>query len=256
MHEHYDEVYRSWLFSSDDPADIFMNDPRYFHYSLLGKADVEVYDAEGRFILRLDRYGNKSTDLRDVQIWDNPDAVLEASPVQLFASRLDNQTVIAFPMDQQFFVIGLSHQNEPLRSAYVEYTAKELRGDVQYVLDEVVADGEMFLGNIDPNMINGLTDEDLFEFGFNKLEPWSQEIVYDPSAVMRLENTGIFHPSLRYFLSMGGLILVFAVFILILALIGIGNGVTKGVKRIYKGAKKRKTGTQKTENDADEEKLS
>ena len=61
MHEHYDEVYRSWLFSSDDPDDIFMNDPRYFHYSVFGDVDVEVFDSEGRFVLRVDSKGKISS---------------------------------------------------------------------------------------------------------------------------------------------------------------------------------------------------
>ena len=254
MHEHFDEVYRSWLFSSDDPDEIFLNAPDYFHYSILGDVDVEVYDSEGKLVVRIERDGNITGDPQDAKsdFFTDP----EPSPVKLFASRQDEQTLIVFPMDRPYNAIIYSHQDEDIRIAYVLHSAKELRGDVQYVLSESVKKGDSYFGNIDPETINELTDEELLKLGFHKIEPWSQEIVYSPSAVMRLENTGIFHPSVRYFLSMTGLILLFAGFILVLVLIGIGNGVTKGVKKVYNYEKARKTGMKKTGVDTDKEKLS
>ena len=247
MHEHYDEVYRSWLFSSDDPDEIFMNDPRYFHYSVLGDVDVEVFDSEGRFVLRVDSKGKISADPKDSK--DESLRDVEPSPVKLYASRQDKQTLIIFPMDREFFAFIRSDQDADVRTAYVEYSAKKLRGDVQYALSESMIKGEYVAGNIAPGMIDELTDEELLKFGFHKIEPWSRDIVYSPAAVMRLENTGIFHPAATIFLTFGGLLLIFALFLLILSLIGAGKGVSKGVRVIRDRRKARSEEQKIKEND-------
>ncbi len=254
MHEHFDEAYCCWLLSSDDPDEIFMNDPRYFHYSILGDVEVEVYDADYNFVLRIERDGTISADPADMKI--DFFSRSESSPVKLFASRQDEQSLVIFPMDQVFYLIAVSHQDEDIRCAYVEYSAKELRANVRYVLSETVDKDNYFIGNIEPESMETLTDEGLFTLGIHMLEPWSQDIVYSPSAVMRLENTGIFHPTVRFFITMGGLFLLFGLFILILTTIGAGKGVAKGVKAIVRRGKTKTAGSNNSKNDADKEKLS
>ena len=230
MHEHYDEAYRSWLFSSDDPNDIFQNDPRYIHYSILGDTEVEIYDSRGDFVARIERNGEITDDLSKASKTIYPDAA--KSNISLYADRQDEQTLIVFPMDQVFNAIIFNHTDGEIRTGYVEYSAKELRGDVQYVLYETVKKGEVSAGNINPATIRELTDDELLIAGFHKVEPWSQDIVYSPAAVMRLENTGIFHPSPIVIPALGGLVLAFALYILILGMIGTGKGIKKGVRAI------------------------
>ena len=232
MHEHYDEAYRSWLFSFDDPAELFRNDPRYIHYSILGDVDVAVYDSQDDFILWIDRNGTISSDLvhADSQLTDNP----RMSTTDLFGIRQDQQTLVIFPMDQTFTAVIYPHRDEDIRISYVEYIAKELHGNVKLILDEPVKTDEVFSVQINSELIDEITDEELLKEGLHKVEPWTKDIVYSASAVMRLENTGIFHPSPIVFLTFGGLALLLVLFILVLGLIGTGKGIKKGVRAIRK----------------------
>ena len=55
MHEHYDSAYLAWIFSSDDPGQIYSDVPQYSHYTVLGDVDVELFDCDGNFIEQIGR---------------------------------------------------------------------------------------------------------------------------------------------------------------------------------------------------------
>ena len=230
MHEHYDESYRCWLFSTDDPDSLFMNDPRYIHYSVRGDVDAEVYDMDNRFVLRIGRDGKISEDVGDAQIFREREIV--QSPVKLFGFRQDEQTQIFLPMDQEYMVILFSPAEQEISASYVMYSAKELRGNVQYTIHEKMNQNDLYYGNVNPAALESLSDEDMLEYGFSKVEPWSREVVYSPAALAKLENDGVFHPSPAVFLTFGGLILMLGLYLLVLAIAGMIHGVKKTAKVI------------------------
>lgn len=227
MHEHFDEVYRFWLFSSDDPADIFQNDPRYIHYTVLGEVDAEIFDEDLAFIARINHNGTVSTDPAE-----NLLGTEKVSPIKLFAMRQDKQTTIFMPADQEFLILLTSLKEQDVRSSYVEYSAKNIRGDIQYILSEHVSDNETLLGAISPASIGELTDEELLKYGFTRIEPWSKEVVYSPSSIMRVENTGIFHPTPRFLLTLILLFLLLMLYFLVMSSLGTGSLIKKGVNKV------------------------
>ena len=135
-------------------------------------------------------------------------------------------------MDQNYFVILSPREKTEIHTAYVEYSAEELRGNVKYVLNETVDKGELYYGNFDPMAINEMSEDEMLMHGIKKVEPWSKEIVYSPTAVMQLENKGIFHPSPMVFLTFGGLGLMFMLYLLVLGMVGTGQGVKKAVRAV------------------------
>ena len=227
MHEHFDESYRFWLFSSDNPDEIFANDPRYAHFTVLGDVDIMIYDQDGNFVEEIKSDGTISYE---------PDGELLAdaglSSAKIFAVRQDEQALIVLPRDQEFLILIKSLKDQELRTAYVDYSAKSIRGDVQHILSEKLAEGEYTVGILGNDVIDDYTDEELLQYGFTVIEPWSRDIVYSPSAVMRLENTGIFHPTVRFFLTMVILILLLLLYLVIMSSIGTGSLIKKGVKKI------------------------
>lgn len=227
MHEHFDESYRFWLFSSDDPNEIFANDPRYAHFTVLGDVDIMILDQDQNFIEEIKSDGTFSYE-PDKELF--PDAVL--SSVRIFAARQDEQALIVLPMDQDFLILIRSLKDQTIRTAYVDYSAKSIRGDVQHILSEKLAEGEYTVGILGNDVIDDYTDEELLQYGFTVIEPWSRDIVYSPSAVMRLENTGIFHPTVRFILTMGVLLLLLLLYVIIMSTIGTGSLIKKGVKKI------------------------
>lgn len=63
--EHRPEVYIAWLFSSDDPSDVYSDQMEYVHLILDGKANVTLFDQKGGFILCAEPDGtcSQETDL-------------------------------------------------------------------------------------------------------------------------------------------------------------------------------------------------
>ena len=151
----------------------------------------------------------------------------------LYAERLGHQTLIVMPTDQKFTVFIRSNIDQDIRVSYVEYSANKLYADVRYVYYDHYDAGESFPEELDPDVDRNLTTEELQEMGVLVVEPWSKDIVYSPTAVMRLENKGVFHPSPIFLLVFLLLIFSLAVYILIRIVILIIKGI-KNLIRLLK----------------------
>lgn len=199
VYGHYDKSYRYWLYHTDDPDKVLTRNPTYVHYSIKGDVDVEIYDEKGDFVEQLDREGYFSFDISDSI---NPDFHGELSTGLLYAERQGNLSVIIFPTDQCFSVFIRSNEDQDIRISYVEFSTDRLRGDVSYIYHDHYAKGETYEEKLDPEIDRSLTDEELQAMGVLVEEPWSREITYSPTAVMKLENARVFHPSPLFFLIM------------------------------------------------------
>ena len=229
MHEHYDMPYLSWLFSTDDPALLFMDTPKYIHYTIVGDVDVELFDSSGNFVERIDSSGDVTNDPAGVQ---TPGFRGKVSDTLLFAERNGTQTFIVFPMDQTFSAVIHSDRDQEVRYSFVEYSADRLQGNVRYIyFDDLNKDG-FYEGMIDLFVLDELTEKDLTDKGFLVLEPWSKETVYSPSAVMELENNDIFHPEPLFFATFTGLTLLFFIYILTLSGAGARKAVKAGISKV------------------------
>ena len=80
--------------------------------------------------------------------------------------------------------------------------------------------------------LDQMTEADLEENGFLVQEPWSDETVYSPSALVRLENADVFHPTPLVFVTFSGLALVLVVYIIIVSGAGAASALRTGVRKV------------------------
>ena len=183
---HLEKTYRAWLFSSDDPSQIFKYYPDYFHFTILGDVDVEIYDEKGALITCIDHNGNENHDLNSLR-W--PDFQGEVSKTMFYIERYENQTLFVTPADQVYTVYVYSHKEQDIRVTCVRYDVEKLRGSVQYIYTADYEKGEGYAETVDPAM-ERLNPEDIPE-DFTEVQlvrPWKDVIVYSPTVIMRLEN--------------------------------------------------------------------
>ena len=237
MHEHYDSAYLAWIFSSDDPDQIYIEKPRYTHYTILGDVDVELFDSSGNFVERIDSSGEILTD---------PDAVTTPgftggdSPVLLFAERNGQQTLIILPNDQTFSAVIHSDRDQEVRFSLTEYAADAIQAKVRYIYYEDLEKDKIYEGLIDRFVVEGISDADLEQKGFLVVEPWTKDTVYSPASVMLLENTDVFHPSPLSFVTLSGLCLLMVSYILVLSTVGTGKVIRLGVSKVRAKRRTRK----------------
>lgn len=214
-HNHYDSTYRSWLFSDISVEDLFTDAPLYAHYVVNGDVDVEIFDEAGDFVLKVYADGNIMTNPADVK---TPGFNGGVSKTVLYAERQGKRTLIVLPMDQNFSASVRSLTDQNVRFSYVEYSTDDLHAIVNYIYDDNYSRDEIYTEVLDPMLEGDYTKEDLQHMGVLVVEPWSENIVYSPTAVMRLENKDVFHPTPRFvmiLLALAVMIAGFIVFILI-----------------------------------------
>ena len=225
---HYDKTYRAWLFSTDNPEDLLSREANYAHVVIQGDVDVDVFDENFDFIVSIsNKFDSYSYELDDVHM---PDYKGVDSDTFVYFELQKGQTLIILPLDQVFHVGIYSNQDQTIRVSYVEFSADRLRGNVRYVYLDNYDAGEYYVETFDPEKEREYTTEDLLNMGVLVEEPWSNNIVYSPTAIMRLENEGIPHPSPRILIGLilFVLLLFLIIFILIIILI------CKILKRILK----------------------
>ena len=216
---HYDKTYRSWLFSNDDPEALLTREAEYAHVVIRGDVDVDVFDANGDFVVHINNQNNSISYLQnDIRM---PSFDGGSSDALIYGERQGDQTLVILPLDQAFTVGIYSHKNQEILVSYTEYSADKLQADVRYIYVDKYDKGEYYPEVFDPEKEREYTAEDLQDMGVLVVEPWSGDIVYSPTAVMRLENSGIPHPSLRVLILAVLLIFVLLIIIFIRILIGI-----------------------------------
>ncbi len=224
---HMDGTYRSWLFSSDDPESLLSRESKYAHVVIRGDVDVEVYDENDDFIVTIDHDGNYLPYFMD--IIRRPFYTGKTSDTLIYGERQGDRTLIVLPLDQTFSVGVYSHKDQTLRISYVEYSTDKLRGTVLYIYEDEFEAGEYYIGEFDSET-EKLTSDELRNLGVLTVEPWSNEVVYSPTAVMRLENDGIPHPTPKLLIAL--IVFVMLLFVALIVLIVIG--IIRIIKKILK----------------------
>lgn len=240
MHEHYDSAYLAWIFASDDPTEILTTEPGYYHYTITGNVDVELFDSNGDFIEGIKSNGEITIDAESVR---TPGVKGKESGTILYASRDGSQTLIILPKDQNFSAMIYSPSDQNIQCSLLEYSAGAIQANVRYIYSQDMDKGTFYEGVIDRSVVDQLSKQDLTDRGFYIIEPWSQDSVYSPSAVMRLENTDVFHPSPFVFLTFSGLALLMAAYILVLLAAGLRTAVVRRI-RTRKKARQEKSGDE------------
>lgn len=225
---HYDKTYRAWLFSSDDPEDMLSLSADYSHVVIRGDVDVDVFDDEFNFIVHVNNeLDSSSFSINDVRM---PSYTGVDSDTFIYFERQKGQTLLILPLDQVFHVGIYSHIDQQIRVSYVEFSADKLQADLRYIYLDDYAAGEYYVETFDPEKERKYTTEELQDMGVLVVEPWSNEVVYSPTAIMRLENEGIPHPSPKILLIFIGVVLL----LLVLLFVWIIILICKLIRRILK----------------------
>ncbi|MBQ6509086.1 MAG: hypothetical protein IJI07_06395 [Flexilinea sp.] len=238
MHEHYDSAYLSWIFSSDDPEEVYRAVPQYMHYTVLGDVDVELFDGDGNFIERVESSGKISADPADVRA---PYFAGSQSSTYLFAERRGGQTFVILPKDQTFSAVVFSRKAQEVRFTLIDYSADAVRADMGYVYYENMEPDGYYGEVIDPSFPESISEDGLTEKSYQATEPWNSDDDYKPSAVMRLENADTFHPAPLSFVTFSGLTLLMVIYILFWSFAGVGAGVKQGVRKVRSIRSERKS---------------
>ena len=226
---HYDKTYRSWLFSTDDGASILSREAKYAHVVIKGDADVDVFDDNLDFVVHINNQsGSYSFETQAVRMPSFSGGISER---YVYFERQEGQTLVVLPMDRIYHLGIYSHKDQTIRVSFTAYTTDKLRADVFYIYNDEYDEGEYFLETFDPEKENSYTAADLQEMGVLVIEPWSKNIVYSPTAVMRLENEGIPHPSPKILLCFIGFVLVLIIILVILMVLGICKIIKKFLKK-------------------------
>lgn len=158
------------------------------------------------------------------------------SKTLVWGERKGEQTMLVLPLDQVFSVGIYSHKNQKIQVSYVEFSAEKFQGIVRYIYLDDYDEGEYYLEVFDPEKEREYSAEDLQAMGVLVVEPWSKEIVYSPTAIMRLENDGIPHPSPGLLFSLIALILVLFILLLIWIIVGFIRIIRKILKKLPYGS--------------------
>ena len=186
---HLEKTYRAWLFSSDDPAEIFKHNPDYFHYTIMGDVDLEIFDENGALIANIDHDDEDDYDLSSIH-WPGFKGEISKTRLYMERSRNRNRTMIVVPADQIYTVHIYSNKDQNIRVTCVKYDAEKLRGDVRYFYYAEYDKGEGYEETLDPTL-ERLTPEEIPE-DFDEVqlfEPWRDVFEYSPSVIMQLENS-------------------------------------------------------------------
>ena len=184
---HLEKTYRAWLFSSDDPSQIFRHYPDYFHFTILGDVDMEIYDENSALIANIDHGNDENLDLTSLH-W--PGFKGEISKTKLYMEKSGNRRLIVVPADQIYTVHIYSNKDQNIRVTCVKYDVEKLRGDVKYFFYADYDKGEEYTETIDPAVERMDPDDIPEDFAEVELfEPWEGMVVYSPTVIMQLENS-------------------------------------------------------------------
>ena len=229
---HLEKTYRAWLFSSDDPSQIFKHYPDFFHYTIMGDVDVEIYDEKGDLVANIDHAGNEIYDVNALR-WPGATGVI--SDTMFYVERYDNQTLAVIPADRINTVYIYSNKDQDIRVTSVMYDAEKLRGDVKYILYDHYAKGEGYAETLDPAW-ERLDVEDIPEdfADVQLVEPWKDVVVYSPTVIMRLENAGsILKKSLPLMILLHVIINQILALVIILIIKAVNGTVAFTAKKVF-----------------------
>lgn len=98
VREHTPEFYIAWLFSSDDPDEIYSDAVLYERYIIEGECDLLVSDADFHPIQRMDAEG-RTRRADQGQAWEG-----ETSSVDVSMLRREGQSIVTLPMDRRLLL--------------------------------------------------------------------------------------------------------------------------------------------------------
>lgn len=117
--EHMPDIYLAWMFSSDEPQEIFSDSTGYTQLVISGDAQVNLFDGDGGFLLSLEPEGNLQTTTRNEKYLRRMEPE-EQRPL-ILAVNSGEKLVFILPGDQGFPFTMVARENDVLQYYGIHY---------------------------------------------------------------------------------------------------------------------------------------
>ena len=197
MHEHLPSVYLSWMFSSDDPAEIFSDRLKYQRIIVQGNITLSCFDQEGQPFRTMDETGS---------VTDSPmDPAAETRP---FMMRSAPYSVVIVPEDAPYDVGESTLEDEKVTVSIIDFdlsTLDVLSGFRFSLLQKKGLNTSLEINALKQLLDMGLTlkedeqptfeelDDD--EVWINELDRFDTNLLYSTRFVESLEAANVFNIS-------------------------------------------------------------
>lgn len=211
--EHYPEVYISWMFSTDDAAELFNDSVNYLRINIQSSVKISIFGGGTNFCLTVLEDGTVSDWLGYEGVMD--DALPVEQRPQIAVARKGTQTIITLPKDEAYVVLLEALKSEPLTYYATAYTAGMLKGDMQDMNIIEMEKGKFYSAVSFSHETDKAAEADSVFYADNdySFSIWSEELSYSPAVMMVLENQNVYHLtwSQMMWLMGGAIVLVLAV---------------------------------------------
>ena len=119
--EHTPEVYLSWMFSADDPQDLFTNELQYFRIVISGDVDVAIIGT-GKYP-GLIKYLNANGQFMDKVIYDDREVFVDPeNKPDIFMERNNGEHIILLPRDTSYEIVVFSNKKQTVEMHAIPLT--------------------------------------------------------------------------------------------------------------------------------------
>ncbi len=184
IREHNPSTYIEWMFSSDNPKEIFTGSNVSKQVIITGAASVEIYGEDG-FIETIDRDG-------DISYKVPKGESLADKSRKIYAVRKGSQTIITLPGDMLYRLKIHSPKDESMDYMVATYSTEKLTPDTTKLISFSAKKDKVYWLEIYP-MIDYpiLSDEQ-----GGPIKGWASSFEYTPAMMFQLENLNVFHVSI------------------------------------------------------------
>ena len=201
IHEHSPEVYLEWMFSSENPEEIFGDNAITNRVIITGSVQVDIYDESG-FKETIYANGDIETDEKN-------------SMANLYAVRNGSQTILSLPGDQVYKLLIYANKNENLGYLKTLYNTGEVTGESSHLVGFKAMKDDTFVLTVDPSLEEiGIQTEN-----GDEVDTWESDLTYSPAMIMQIENVNVFHISISSLILIVACVTGFIVLLIILVIL-------------------------------------
>ncbi|MBQ6478782.1 MAG: hypothetical protein IJI44_05360 [Erysipelotrichaceae bacterium] len=136
---HTPELYISWIFSTDDPEQLYNEHLNYNMVYIYSPADVYLYNDKGEQIESIKPIYTKENDEYSVQIKENERVTPEGNKYLLY---IDDSVVAMIPKDREYSIYTCPKVDDNINFFEFNYTIGRFANDKLYFFDYSLRDGD------------------------------------------------------------------------------------------------------------------
>ncbi len=238
-HEHVPEVYVSWLFSVDDPAELYTDSLEYVRFVCSGDVTLYIDNEELRYLWQVKPDGTLSADI-DRKTGEIP-IPLEERP-RIASLRAGKQQIIELPRDRDYYLLMEAKSDGNVIYFGTTYCVGQLHGTLDNVHLLTVSQDDLFFA-ASPSTASSQLDR-FTGWSTISFDPWSAEMTYSPSVMALLEHSDVTHLTVSQLIAIA---IAAGVLLLLLLAFIIYRIATRKKRKLRKQAKREAKETLESE---------